>query len=276
MERLHAPGPLVTVELRPPRSGLDPSESMDAWIDMHHSLQALARAGRPVLITDNAVAVQEEENLAHLTANLPDGLSPKSIAPFLTCKHTLEYCLLYASRAASAGFGALTVLGGDRFGGPERCLPHAYLLRQKVRDAVPDLRLGGWVNPHRNIDEQVGFVASPDFTADFVLTQIVSHHSIARVEQLREALDRAGVTLPIVYGVFLYRSANPRTLERLADYFPVPVEELNTEFASGAKPEEITARTVRALRDIGADKIYMSNLPFRGAERRLKAVLDRV
>ena len=118
LRRLIAPGPLVTVELRPPRSGLEAAESMDVWIDMHHSLQALARAGRPVLITDNAVAVQEEENLAHLTANLPDGLSPKSIAPFLTCKHTLEYCLLYASRAASAGFGALTVLGGDRFGGP--------------------------------------------------------------------------------------------------------------------------------------------------------------
>jgi len=249
---------------------------MDVWIDMHHSLQRLARAGRPVLITDNAVAVQEEENLAHLTANLPDDLSPRSIAPFLTCKHTLEYCLLYASRAASAGFGALTVLGGDKFGGPERCLPHAYLLRQRIREAVPDLQLGGWINPHRSIEEQVGFAASPDFTADFILTQIVSHHSVDRVARLQEGLAAAGVDLPIVYGVFLYRSANPKTLARLGDYFPVPVEALEAEFAADTPPEEIAARTVRALREIGADKIYMSNLPFRGAERRLKRVLDRV
>ncbi|MEZ4417481.1 MAG: hypothetical protein R3E10_17135 [Gemmatimonadota bacterium] len=273
VERLRTPGPLVSVELRPPRSGLGAQESMDVWIDMHHSLQALARAGRPVLITDNAVAVEEEENLAHLTANLPSGVSPKGIAPFLTCKHTLEYCLLYASRAASAGFEALTVLGGDRFGGPPRCVPHAYELRQKIRSTVPGLALGGWINPHRRLEEQVAFAADPAFTADFILTQVVSHHSLDRVEALLKALDQAGVDLPVVFGVFLYRSANPRTLERLADYFPVPLEALTDEFQGGATPEDIAARTIRSLRSVGADKVYVSNLGFRGAERRLRAVL---
>ncbi|MCA9738431.1 MAG: hypothetical protein R3E98_05435 [Gemmatimonadota bacterium] len=276
MEQLRRPGPLVAVELRPPRSGLDPAESMDVWIDMHHTLQALTRAGRPVLITDNAVAVEEEENLAHLTANLPADVTPRGIAPFLTCKHTLEYCLLYASRAASHGFEALTVLGGDRFGGPPRCVPHAYELRQRIREAVPSLKLGGWINPHRDIEQQVRFALDPRFTADFILTQVVSHHSLDRVEAVQEGLRAAGVDLPVVWGVFLYRSANPRTLARLNEYFPVPAEALTDEFATGVGAEELAGRTVAALRGVGADKVYVSNLGFRGAERTLKKVLSQV
>ena len=36
------------------------------------------------------------------------------LVPFLTSKHSLDYCLMYADRASAHGFGALTVLGGDR------------------------------------------------------------------------------------------------------------------------------------------------------------------
>ena len=34
--------------------------------------------------------------------------------PFLTSKHSLEYCLSYAERAHQSGFPALVVLGGDK------------------------------------------------------------------------------------------------------------------------------------------------------------------
>ncbi|NIT86329.1 MAG: hypothetical protein GWN82_05405, partial [Gemmatimonadetes bacterium] len=52
--------------------------------------------------------------------------------------------------------------------------------------------LGGWVNPHRDAEEQVGFLTAPDAYADFALSQIVSHHSLAEVERLRRRLDEAG------------------------------------------------------------------------------------
>ena len=43
---------------------------MEVWIDMYHSIQRLARHDTMIFLTDNAVGLSEEENLAHLTANL--------------------------------------------------------------------------------------------------------------------------------------------------------------------------------------------------------------
>jgi hypothetical protein len=94
------------------------------------------------------------------------------------------------------------------------------------------------------------------------------------VEQFLEEARRRGVTQPGVFGVFLYRSANPGTLERLADFFPVPAAEVTREFEAGLTPEEICAKTVRALREVGADKVYLSNLGFQGVETRYRRVLE--
>ena len=84
------------------------------------------------------------------------------------------------------------------------------------------------------------------------------------------------VGVPVIFGVFYYRSANAKTLETLSDFFPVPADELMREFEAGASPEEICARSIRELRAVGADKIYVSNLGNRSAGRRLKHILDLV
>jgi hypothetical protein len=62
LDRLRDPAPLVTVELRPPRSGLGPLEIMDVWIDLHHAVRRLIHDDRFVFVTDNAVGAHEEEN----------------------------------------------------------------------------------------------------------------------------------------------------------------------------------------------------------------------
>jgi len=276
LQRLRDSPELISVELRPPRADLGRRESMDVWIDMYHSVQRVARQDRVVFLTDNAVGVAEEENLQHLTANLGADVPPEQLVPFLTCKHTLDYCLLYARRAADRGIQALTVLGGDPGVGPPRCVPLSRDLRALIRKEVPALALGGWANPHRRAEEQSGFVAAPDFEADFYLTQVVSHHHLREVEAFVEAVDRRGVTLPGIFGVFYYRSANPSTLARLGDFLPVPAEALTREFGSGASAEEICARTIRGLREAGAGRIYLSNLGTRGVERRLERILAMV
>ncbi|MCY4400226.1 MAG: hypothetical protein OXE96_12950 [Gemmatimonadetes bacterium] len=236
---------------------------MSVWIDMHHAVQRLARRGTFVLLTDDAAGDEEEESLAHLAANLGGSADLGVVIPFLTCKHTVEYCLMFARRAAELGVAAVAVVGGDRVGGGERCVPHGKDLRGMLRDDTPGLALGGWANPHRDPLEQARFIADEGFSADFVLTQIVSHHSLDRVERFQRELARLGVTLPVVYGVFQYRSANPRTLAYLGRYFPVPAREIAAEFEAGAGAEEICRRTIRGLRSIGADKVYVSNLPTR-------------
>lgn len=269
--------PVIAVELRPPPADLDPGESMEAWIDLHHVLRRFTGEGRFVFVTDNAVGKAEEENLSHLLANLPEEADRDRVVPILTSKHTLEYCLLYAQRAAAAGMDALTVVGGDKEVGPPRCVPHAYQLRGKIAGRVPSLSLGGWANPHRPAEEQAGFLTAPDFHGAFYLTQVISHHTAGGIEALNRELEARGAgSLRGLAGIFLYRSANPRTLERLGEYFPVPARELTAEFDAGADAEEICARSVRAALDAGAAGVYLSNLGFREAGRRLRRVLERL
>lgn len=276
LDALAEPGPLVTVELRPPRTDLGREGVMAAWIDLHHTLGRLTKRELFVFLTDNAVGAAEEESLAHIGANVGDSIDLRRIVPILTTKHTLEYCENFARRAASEGFDALTVLGGDKSVGPPRCVPHGSDLRAILRARVPSLALGGWANPHRDAREQVGFLTAPDAFAEFALSQIVSHHSLGGVESLLETMAAEGASVPLIFGVFYYRSANPRTLETLSNFFPVPAEALTREFESGATAEEICARSIRELRRIGAEKVYVSNLGNQNAGRRLERILQHV
>jgi hypothetical protein len=247
---------------------------MDVWIDMAHEVRRLMRWDTLLFLTDNAVGAAEEENLRHLAANLAVEVSPARVVPFLTSKHPLEYCSVYAARALARGYQALTVLGGDTRVGAPRCVAHAYELRRHLRGRVPGLALGGWVNPHRDPVRQVEYVLDSDFTAEFFLTQIVSHHDLPAVEAFLREADARGLSLPGVFGVFYYRSANPRTLGRLRHFLPVPAAELTREFAAGRTAEAICGETIRALRALGIDRIYLSNLGVRGAAERYERILD--
>lgn len=272
LRRIRSDEPLVAAELRPPRANLTSSEGMETWIDLHHALRRLTRQDTVVFLTDDAVGDEEEENLRHLTTNLAGDLPTSRVCPFLTSKHPLEYCLRYADRAYSSGLEALTVLGGDRSVGPPRCVEHAYILRRKIRRRIPDLPLGGWANPHRDPEEQVGYLLDEDFTAEYFLTQAVSHHHLETVEAFLEELRRRDVPHPAVFGVFFYRSPNPDTLRSLSRFFPVPAEEVTREFERGDSPEEICARTIRALRGLGVKRVYVSNLGYGEAAARMRRI----
>lgn len=276
LEDLLAPGPLVAAELRPPPANLSGPESVDAWIDFDHGVRRLLRAGRPLLFTDDAVGDREEESLRMLTASLTSPTDLGRVVPFLTCKHPLEYCRLFTRRAGAHGLGAVTVTGGDRHVGPPRCLPRSRDLRRDVRGQAPTLPLGAWVNPYRDPVEQVDLLLEAEHCADYFVTQIVSHHDPEPVEAFLAEAHRRGVETPGIFGVFLYRSPRRSTLDRLSDFFPVPVEALRGEFASGASADEVCARTVRLLRTLGVDNVYLSNLRVREAEPRIRRIEARI
>ena len=218
--------------------------------------------------------MKEEDNLRHLIINLGTDVPRSSVVPFLTCKHPLEYCLAYADRAHQQGFDALVVRGGDKNVGPPRCVEHAWELREQIRRRVPDLSLGGWANPHGDCAAQVGHLLEEHANAEFYLTQIVSHHSAPGVGRFLAEAERRGLTIPGLFGLFYYRSANPKTLETLREFLPVPVDELRREFAEGATPEEICARSIRALTAAGVTHFYISNLPIGRASITLRRILD--
>jgi 5,10-methylenetetrahydrofolate reductase len=276
MAALRAGRPVFAAELRPPRAELETHAGIDAWIDTYHAIRRLTCGGTYVFVTDSAVGAAEEDNLRHLVANLGGDVPRARVVPFLTTKHSLEFCLSYAERATQHGFPALVVLGGDRSVGAPRSVEHAWQLRRMIRERDPRVTLGGWANPHADPERQVDYLAAADFHAEFFLTQIVSHHQIAAAARFLEAADRRGLALPGLFGVFYYRSASPRTLSALNAFLPVPAEALIREFAEGATSEEICARTIRALKDAGARHFYISNLPPLRAHAVLSSILERV
>lgn len=267
--------PVFAAELRPPRAELAAREGMDAWIDTYHAVRGLTRQGTYVFLTDSAVGAEEEDNLRHLITNLGTDVPRQRIVPFLTSKHSLQFCLSYAERAHQSGFPALVVLGGDKTVGPPRSVEHAWQLRALLRSHDHKLALGGWANPHGDAERQVDYLAASDFHAEFYLTQIVSHHEVASVSRFVNEAERRNLTLPGVFGVFYYRSANPKTLQTLRSFLPVPIEGLSREFASGDAPEDVCARTIRVLREAGAKHFYISNLPIGRAQGVLRTILEK-
>lgn len=275
VEALKTRDALVAVELRPPRAELSAHQGIDAWIDTYHSVRALVRRDVFVFLTDSAVGAHEEDNLRHLVINLGTDVPRSHVVPFLTSKHTREYCLSYADRARQHGFPALVVLGGDRSVGPPRCVEHAWQLRGLIRTREPDLLLGGWANPHADPVKQVDFLLARENAAEFFLTQIVSHHQAAAVERFVKEAERRNLATPGLFGVFYYRSANPKTLALLSEFLPVPTDGVIADFASGMSAIEVCAKTLRALREAGARHVYISNLPLTRTYATLAAILDR-
>ena len=155
-------------------------------------------------------------------------------------------------------------------------MPHAWQLRDAIRKHVPELVLGGWANPHAPADEQIGYLNDDHFFAEYFLTQIVSHHDAKAVEAFATQLEKRQVAVPGVFGVFYYRSANPKTLNTLRQFLPVPIEGLTRDFSSGASPEEVCARTIRLLRDVGVRHVYVSNLPAGKARATLAKIQEAV
>lgn len=276
LEALRGDASVVAAELRPPRAELGSVEGMDAWIDMYHAVRSLTRQDVRVFLTDSAVGTQEENNLRHLVTNLGTDISRDRVVPFLTSKHSLQYCLTYAEQAWQHGFPSLVVLGGDKTIGRPRCVEHAWQLRKAIREREPRLALGGWANPYSNAATQVDYLLDDCFTGEFYLTQVVSHLDVAPVERFLAEASRRGVAVPGMFGVFYYRSANPKTLDALRDFLPVPVDRLAAEFASGATPVDVCARTLRAMTDVGVRHFYISNLPLGRASATLHAILERV
>ena len=276
VEQMRGAERVIAAELRPPRAELEAGASMEAWIDTYHAVRGLTRSGTFVFLTDSAVGLKEEDNLRHLVINLGSDVPRSHVVPFLTCKHSVEYCVSYADRAKHHGFESLVILGGDKHVGPPRCVEHAWQLREMIRAREELLALGGWANPHSNPTSQVQHLLDDRVTAEFYLTQIVSHYSRPAVERFLEEGERRALGLPGMFGVFYYRSANPKTLSTLKQFLPVPVDELIREFSEGGTPESVCARSIRELTQSGVRHFYVSNLPVGRAAATLTRILNQV
>src|SRR6476660_7548255 len=226
---------LLNVEMCPPRVDLPLERSVDAWIDSNRLMRRITSLGRFVFMTDGAIGRREEPNLRHVTINLGSEADRSRVVPILTTKHTLEYCLEFAQRSYTLGFTSLVVLGGDKNDGVPRCVEHAYELRRRIRESVPGITLGGWANPHGGT-RQVELMLAADYSADFYLGQIVSHYQTDAIDRFINETERLGVKIPGIFGVFYYRTANPKTFAMLSKFIPVPIDELIRDFGARIPP----------------------------------------
>ncbi len=266
---------LLNVEMCPPRVDLPLEQSVDAWIDSNRLMRKITALGRFVFLTDGAIGRREEPNLRHVTINVGEDADRSRIVPILTTKHSLDYCLEFAQRSYTLGFTSLVVLGGDKSDDTPRCVEHAYELRRLIRKSVPGLTLGGWANPHGG-RRQVEFMLHSEYSADFYLAQIVSHYQMPTIDDFVNETERLGVKIPAIFGVFYYRSANPKTLAMLSSFIPVPVEELTRDLAAKVHTDEICARSVHALLQRGVRNVYISNLPMPTAAETFGRIESRV
>ena len=266
---------VIAAELRPPRAELGSREGMDAWIDMYHAVRSLARRDVRVFLTDSAVGTQEENNLRHLVTNLGRDVARDHVIPFLTSKHSLEFCLSYAEQAWQHGFPSLVVLGGDKSVGRARCVEHAWQLRAAIRAREPRLTLGGWANPYGDAAQQVDYMTDDCFNAEYLphadrqppgrrARRALHQRDPAARHRARPACSASSTT----------EAPTAKTLAALSQFLPVPVEGLSREFAAGATPIDICARTLRAMMDVGARHFYISNLPLLDAASTLNEILD--
>ena len=266
---------LLNVEMCAPRMDLPLQQSVDAWIDSNRLMRRITSRDRFVFMTDGAIGRREEPNLRHVVINLGAEADRSHIVPILTTKHSLDYCLQFAQRSYTLGFTSLVVLGGDKSDDTPRCVEHAYELRRLIRQKVPGLTLGGWASPHGG-RPQVDFMLHPEYSADFYLAQIVSHYQTRAIDEFVNETERLGVKIPGIFGVFYYRSANPKTFAMLSKFIPVPAAELTRDFAADISPEEICARSIHALLQHGVKKVYVSNLPMATAAETFSRIEARV
>ena len=182
---------------------------MDAWIDTYHAVRGLTRDGTFVFLTDSAVGSKEEDNLRHLVINLGSDVPRSTVVPFLTCKHTMDYCVAYADRAQQHGFQSLVVLGGDKNVGQPRCVEHAWQLREAIRGHQPSLSLGGWANPHAGRGGPGQLTCSTPTSRPSPTSPRSSRTTAGRTSSASSPkAERRGLSLPGMFGVFYYRSAN--------------------------------------------------------------------
>jgi hypothetical protein len=117
---------------------------------------------------------------------------------------------------------------------------------------------------------------APEYSADFYLAQIVSHYQTRAIDEFVNETERLGVKIPGIFGVFYYRTPNPKTFTMLSKFLPVPVEELQRDFEANVHPEEICALSVHALLRRSVKNVYVSNLPMATAGQTFSRIESRV
>ena len=148
-----------------------------------------------------------------------------------------------------------------------------YARRSGARRAAADAgRLG---ESQSRCERQVEFLQATEFTGEFYLTQIVSHHELEPVAQFMETARGEAESPGPVWRVLLPQRESGDT----RDAQPVPACAC-ARSGKGVRLRRHAGRgrrgTIRAMMNVGVRHFYVSNLPLGRAESTLTAILEAV
>ena len=252
---------------------------MDAWIDTYHAVRRLTRQ-RHVRVSDRQrrrLAGRGQPPAPRHESRRPMS-SRERIVPFLTSKHTLELLPARTRNVrGSTGFRRSSCSAATRRVGPPRCVEHAWELREAIRERQPDLRLGGWANPHADAGAQVDFLLD-EHAHRGVLPDAdrVAPRSRRRSRRfVGEASDAACRAARAVRRLLL-----PQREPADARGTPRVPAGAGRRAARGVRaPARRRTKSARAqcarCCDLGVRRFYISNLPLDTPQRTLGQILER-
>ena len=163
----------MSAELRPPRAEL---ALRQGWTrDRHLSRGQRAGARRTyVFLTDSAVGARRKQS-ATLVINLGSDVPRDRVVPFRP-PSTRWISISAYRQSLAAGFSSLVVLGGDRSSRTATlCLTTPGSSARRFASTCRTSRSAAGPNPHADAVKQAAFVDDDRFSAEFFLTQVVSH-----------------------------------------------------------------------------------------------------
>ena len=230
LSALRSGSSVFAAELRPPRAELA-TQRGHGRVDRHVSRgpAADARRARTCSSPTAPSARRRKTTCGTWSLNLGNDVPRDRIVPFLTSKHPTRVPPFI--RRARAPERVQRARGARRRQERRRRRDASSTRgssRKLLRDRDRTLALGGWANPHGDPDRQVDFLDGARFPRRVLPDadrQPSRPSSRWRASSRRRA--RRHLTLPGVFGVFYYRSANPRTLDALRAFLPVPTRGAN-------------------------------------------------
>ena len=236
---------VLSVELRPPRAELDAAAGMDAWIDTYHAVSGLV-ARRDVRVPHRQRRRRARRTQPAASRHQPrHGRAARSrrAVPDDEALAASSACRTPSARGRKAS-GRWSCSAATRSVGPPRCVD----ARVAAARGDPRARAGA-------LARRLGESARRSGDAGGLSRRRALHRRVlpdagrlasrrrGRSSAFCEELDAAAAsTLPGIFGVFYYRSANPKTLETLKQFLPVPVEGLTRGVRGGRDAGRRSAR----------------------------------
>ena len=217
---------------------------MDAWIDTYHAVRPLTRQDiRRFPHRQRRRHAGREQPASPGDQSWPRRCRTNGWCRFSRASTRSTSVCATRSRRGSTGFAVARRARRRQDRWPRALCRTCVGAAAAIRAREPRLALGGWANPYADAAQQVDFIADDRFTAEFYLTQVVSHLELAPVERFVDEIApaRPRPRFPACSASSTTAAPISRHSKCLSTFLPVPVEAARAS-SRPAQPPSTSAR----------------------------------